>query len=119
MLFGALFAMHSHVFGEVMDIDPDRQSGRLTTATVIGAVPSKLLISGMLIIEALLIYRNYSNLWISGALAFGAMWFLLDALVIWRDRPYSLTTMRVFMLGWNTIAIASMPWVWSNGSFVN
>jgi 4-hydroxybenzoate polyprenyltransferase len=62
MLFGALFAMHSHVFGEVMDIDPDRQSGRLTTATVIGAVPSKLLISGMLIIEALLIYRNYSNL---------------------------------------------------------
>jgi hypothetical protein len=47
------------------------------------------------------------------------MWFLLDALVIWRDRPYSLTTMRVFMLGWNTIAIASMPWVWSNGSFVN
>jgi 4-hydroxybenzoate polyprenyltransferase len=23
-LFGALFAMHSHVFGEVMDIEPDR-----------------------------------------------------------------------------------------------
>jgi 4-hydroxybenzoate polyprenyltransferase len=119
MLFGALFAMHSHVFGEVMDIGPDRQSGRRTTATVVGAIPSKLLISGMLIIEALLIYRNYSNLWISGALAFGAVWFLLDALLIWRDRPYSLTTMRVFMLGWNAIAIASMPWVWSNGSFVN
>src|SRR5712692_2794039 len=29
-LFGALFAMHSHVFGEVMDIDPGRLSGRGT-----------------------------------------------------------------------------------------
>jgi len=73
MLFGALFAMHSHVFGEVMDIGPDRQSGRRTTATVIGANASKRLISGMLAIEALLIYRNYAGVWISGALAFGAM----------------------------------------------
>jgi len=30
MLFGALFAMHSHVFGEIMDIEPDRLSGRPT-----------------------------------------------------------------------------------------
>jgi len=35
-LFGALFAMHSHIFGEVMDIEPDRLSGRRTTATLIG-----------------------------------------------------------------------------------
>ncbi len=40
-LFGAMFAMHSHIFGEVMDIGPDRISGRRTTATLIGAVPSK------------------------------------------------------------------------------
>ena len=39
MLFGALFAMHSHVFGEIMDIDPDRASGRRTTGTVIGVIP--------------------------------------------------------------------------------
>ena len=32
-VFGALFAMHSHVFGEVMDIAPDRLSGRRTTTT--------------------------------------------------------------------------------------
>jgi len=35
--FGALFAMHSHLFGEVMDIVPDRASGRTTTAVRIGA----------------------------------------------------------------------------------
>ena len=117
MLFGALFAMHSHVFGEVMDLGPDRQSGRRTTTTLIGAVPSKLLIAAMLIMETLLIYRNYHDLWISGALAFGAVWFVLDASLLWRNRPYSLTTMKCFMLGWNAIAIGSMGWMWSNAPF--
>src|SRR5262249_27013704 len=32
-LFGALFAMHSHVFGEIMDVEPDQKSGRGTLAT--------------------------------------------------------------------------------------
>jgi len=43
-LFGALFAMHSHVFGEVMDIEPDQLTGRRTTATTVGRVPSKFLL---------------------------------------------------------------------------
>ena len=37
-VFGALFAMHSHLFGEVMDIVPDRETARTTTAVRIGAV---------------------------------------------------------------------------------
>jgi 4-hydroxybenzoate polyprenyltransferase len=41
MLFGALFAMHSLVFGQVMDLEPDRAAGRRTTATVVGRVPAK------------------------------------------------------------------------------
>ena len=118
MLFGALFAMHSHVFGEVMDFVPDRESGRRTTATVIGVVPSKLLICGMLLSESILIWKCFADPWISSALAFGVIWFLADALAIWRDRPYSLGQMRVFMLGWNFIALVSMPWVWSAGRFV-
>jgi 4-hydroxybenzoate polyprenyltransferase len=117
MLFGALFAMHSHLFGEVMDFNPDLLSGRCTTATVIGVVPAKLLTSGMLLVEALLVYECYANIWISGALAFGVLWFLLDALIFWRGQPYSLKTMRVFMLGWNAIALGSMGWVWSTAPF--
>ena len=117
MLFGALFAMHSHVFGEIMDIVPDHASGRCTTATVIGAVLSKFLICAMLAAEALLVWKCFGDLWISGALAFGVIWFLADALVLWRDRPYTLAEMRVFMLGWNAIALASMPWVWRAASF--
>ena len=117
MLFGALFAMHSHVFGEVMDIGPDRLSGRRTTATDIGAIRSKLLIATMLVGESFLIYKWIADFWITGALAFGAVWFLLDALVFWRDRPYTLIQMRIFLLGWSAIALASMEWVWSTARF--
>ena len=116
MLFGAMFAMHSHVFGEIMDIEPDRASGRRTTATVIGVIPAKFLICAMLIAEAFLVWKYFNAIWISGALLFGVLWFLLDAAVLWRDRPYSLAAMRVFMLGWNTIALVSMPWVWTTAS---
>jgi 4-hydroxybenzoate polyprenyltransferase len=119
MLFGALFAMHSHVFGEVMDIEPDRRSGRRTTATIIGVVPSKLLICVMLAVETLLIYRNFHDVWISGALAFGALWFLFDATILWRGRFYSLGQMRIFLLGWNAIALASMEWVWSTATLTH
>ena len=112
MLFGALFAMHSHVFGEIMDIEPDRASGRRTTGTVIVVIPSKVLICALLLLEAGLVWKFFGDFWISGALLFGVLWFLFDALVLWRDRPYSLIQMRVFMLGWNAIALASIPWVW-------
>jgi 4-hydroxybenzoate polyprenyltransferase len=118
MLFGAMFAMHSHVFGEIMDIDPDRASGRRTTATVIGIIPSKVLICALLLVEAGLVWKFFGDLWISGALLLGVLWFLFDALVLWRDRPYSLVQMRVFMLGWNAIALASIPWVWRNATLV-
>src|ERR1700756_1712695 len=54
-LFGALFAMHSHIFGEVMDTEPDRLSGRRTTATRIGRVASKFLIVGLLCTETAMV----------------------------------------------------------------
>ena len=119
MLFGALFAMHSHVFGEIMDIDPDRASGRRTTGTVIGIIPSKALICALLLLEAGLVWKCFRDFWISGALLFGVLWFLFDALVLWRNRPYSLVQMRVFMLGWNAIALASIPWVWRTATLVH
>ena len=116
MIFGALFAMHSHVFGEVMDIEPDRRSGRHTTATVIGQIPAKLLIATMLAAESLLVYVHFGDPWISGALVLGCLWFVLDALVFWKNRIYSLLQMRAFMLGWNAIALCSMGWVWSTAT---
>jgi 4-hydroxybenzoate polyprenyltransferase len=118
-VFGALFAMHSHIFGEVMDIEPDRMSGRCTTATLIGGVPSKLLIMGFLCVETAMVYFFFGDLAITGFLGFGAAWFLLDALLVWKDRSYNPTEMRLFMWGWNATAFAGMFWNWSAGSLLH
>ena len=117
-LFGALFAMHSHVFGEVMDIEPDTLSGRRTTATVIGRVPAKLLIAGFLCLETALIHFYFRDLVITGFLTLGAAWFLLDAAFVWKSRPYSPKEMRLFMWGWNLTAVLGMFWNWSHGSLL-
>jgi 4-hydroxybenzoate polyprenyltransferase len=118
-LFGAMFAMHSHIFGEVMDIEPDRRSGRRTTATLMGAVPSKLLIAAILCAETVLVYFSFRDLVITGFLGFGAAWFLSDALLIWKNRPYRPSEMRLFMWGWNAAAFCGMFWNWSTGSLLH
>ena len=118
-LFGAFFAMHSHIFGEVMDIEPDRVSGRKTTATLIGTVPAKLLIAGLLGVETGLVYFFFRDATIAGFLGIGAVWFLLDASLLWKNRPYSPATMRLFMWGWNATALAGMCWNWAKSSLTH
>ncbi|MGB7283086.1 MAG: UbiA family prenyltransferase [Candidatus Acidiferrum sp.] len=118
-LFGALFAMHSHIFGEVMDLEPDRLSGRRTTATLIGTVSSKLLIAGLLCAEAVLVQFYFGGLVITGFLTFGAAWFVSDALIVWKNGPYSPGEMRLFMWGWNAAALAGIFWNWSTGTLTH
>jgi 4-hydroxybenzoate polyprenyltransferase len=111
-VFGAMFAMHSHLFGEVMDLGPDRAVGRRTTGLVLGAVGSKWLLAAMLLIEAALVLTQARDVLIAGALTAGSFWFLADALWLWRDRPYSAREARLFFLGWNAAAIITAPIVW-------
>ncbi len=118
-LFGAMFAMHSHIFGEAMDIEPDRISGRRTTATLIGAVPSKFLIAGFLCVESALVYGFFRDVVIAGFLGVGAAWFLMDALIVWKNRSYSPAEMRLFMWAWNAVAIVGMLWNWTKGSLTH
>lgn len=118
-LFGALFAMHSHIFGEVMDIEPDRLSGRRTTATVIGVIPSKFLIAGVLSSESLLVRFYFGDTVVTCFLALGALWFVLDALLIWKNRNYSPFQMRLFLWGWNAVAVLGMVWNWSRNSLTH
>ena len=115
-LFGALFAMHSHIFGEVMDIEPDRMSGRRTTGTFIGRQPAKILIAAFLCVEGSLVLVFFRDFVIGGFLAAGALWFFLDAAVLWKNRSYSSTTMRVFMWVWNAAALLGMIWNWTQNS---
>src|SRR5207248_904668 len=82
MLFGAMFAMHSHIFGEIMDVVPDSQAGRRTTAVLLGIARAKLLIIALLIIESLLIWHYFHDAVIAGFLAASAAWFVLDAALL-------------------------------------
>jgi len=118
LLFGALFAMHSHVFGEIMDLEPDSSVGRRTTAVVIGRVRAKWLIVTFLIAEAVLIYAAFHERGLSGFLLASAVWFVLDATVLWRERPYNVAQTRFVMVAWNIIALCSIPWVWWKATMV-
>jgi 4-hydroxybenzoate polyprenyltransferase len=118
-LFGAMFAMHSHIFGEVMDIEPDQLSGRRTTATSIGRVRAKFLIAAFLCMETILVQIYFRDWIIAGFLAFGALWFLIDATLVWKNRAYSPREMRLFLWGWNAAALLGMFWNWTHGSLTH
>jgi 4-hydroxybenzoate polyprenyltransferase len=118
-LFGALFAMHSHIFGEVMDIEPDHMSGRRTTATSIGRVRAKFLIAAFLCVETVLVQIYFRDRVITGFLALGALWFLIDATLLWKNRSYRPKEMRLFLWGWNAAALLGMFWNWTHGTFTH
>ena len=118
-VFGALFAMHSHLFGQIMDVEPDRLAGRRTTATTIGVVPAKVVTALLILAESLLVYTTFRDGLIAGFLGLGCAWFLLDAFVIWRGRTYEPTAMRLFLGGWNVAAVGSMGWVWTTATFTH
>jgi 4-hydroxybenzoate polyprenyltransferase len=118
-LFGAMFAMHSHIFGEVMDIEPDRLSGRRTSATSIGRVRAKFLIAAFLCVESTLVQILFRDWIIACFLAFGALWFLIDATLLWKNRAYSPKEMRLFLWGWNATALLGMFWNWTHSSLTH
>jgi 4-hydroxybenzoate polyprenyltransferase len=118
-LFGALFAMHSHIFGEVMDIEPDSLSGRRTTATLIGRVRAKFLIVAFMSTELFLVWIYFRDWIITGFLALGVLWFLMDATLLWKDRAYRPKEMRLFLWGWNGAALLGMYWNWTHGTLTH
>lgn len=119
LLFGAMFAMHSHVFGEVMDIEPDRRSGRETLATRIGRVPAKLLICAFLLAESAVVSVYFHDVVIAAFLLAGALWFVLDACALWRSRPYTNEQMRLFLWCWNAAAVLGIVWNAGHGSLLH
>lgn len=115
-VFGALFAMHSHLFGEVMDIGPDRATGRVTTAVRIGAVNTKFLIAALLSVEAMLVGMYFHDVVVTGFLACGVVWFMADAGWVWKNNPYSPRLMKTFMLAWNAAALLGILWDYSRAT---
>ena len=121
MIFSALFAMHSHLFGQIMDVDEDAAAGRRSTAVTLGTglagvQRSKLLLTGVLAVEAAIAFVFFRG-WMVGLFSLAAAgFFLLDA---WfGPRRYPLVFVQVFFVAWNLIAIATMHVIWRFGLFV-
>ncbi len=110
-----LFAVQSQLIGEVMDIEPDRKAKRKTTATQLGIKGTKWLIISIVFLEVLLLFFCYQDFIFGGMLACGLVWLLLDLLVIYKGKIYSLKEMQIFGIGSNLIALASMAYVWWSG----
>lgn len=107
-----LFSMQSHLIGEVMDIEPDRKSGRRTTATILGVQKTKLLIIGIVVAEVGILFYFYEEFIFGGILAIGLLWLLIDLFIIYKTKTYTLAQMKLFGLMSNVVAVFSMSYVW-------
>ncbi len=114
-----LFAIQSQLMGEVMDIEPDRKANRKTTATQLGLKKTKILIIGIVAFEVGLLFFVYRDFIFGGMLAMGLVWLLLDLFWIFKNKTYTLFEMKLFGVGTNLIALASMIYVWWSGVLMN
>ena len=110
-----LFSVQSHLMGEVMDIEPDSEAGRQTTATLLGMQRTKLLIMSLVVAEVLLLFYAFNEWIFGGILAIGLVWLLLDLLVVFRGKTYTVQQMRQFALLSNVMGISTIAYVWWSG----
>ncbi len=110
-----LFAMQSHLIGEVMDIEPDRAAGRKTTATLLGMKKTKLIIIGVVFLEVFILVVYFQELIFGGMLALGLVWLILDLFLIYKTKRYTIQQMKLFGLLSNVVAVVSMAYVWYSG----
>ena len=116
MFFSALFAMQSHLFGQIMDVEEDHAAGRHTTAVSIGVPLSKWLLSGIMIAEAIIAAVYLSGFVVPAFMVCGGIVFAVDAVV--GPEKYPLKLLAAFFIGWNIVAIISMHLVWRYGLFL-
>jgi len=109
-----MFAVQAHLMGEVMDIEPDRNAGKTTTATILGMAGTKLIIMILVLTESFWVYYYYRDLFFAAMLFCGFIWLILDYFIIFKNRQYTLKEMNLFGVGTNLVALASMAYVlWS------
>ncbi len=114
-LYLLLFAFQSQLIGEVMDIAPDRQAGRQTTATRLGVRTTKWLIIAIVALEAGLMLLLFEEWYFGGFLCLAMLWLLLDVLVLYKTTSYRVEQMKLFGLLSNVVAIGTMAYVWYSG----
>lgn len=113
MIFAALFAMQSHLFGQIMDVDEDTAAGRQSTAISLGVRASKFLLATLMGIEALIALLYFPSPVVGCLMACGSLFFMIDG---WRGPlRYSLGFVKLFFVAWNVVVFASIYFVWRYG----
>lgn len=116
MIFSAIFAMQSHLFGQLMDIDEDRQAGRRSTAVVIGVLPAKILLVAIMVVLTSIAYVYFRGPTVAIFMAAGTSFFFLDA--CFGPRRYPTWLIKGFFVSWNIVVILTMHLVWRYDVFL-
>ena len=119
ILYLSLFAFQAHIAGEIMDIEPDLEAGKKTTATLIGRKKTKLLMLSILIVEIYILSFWFKDYFLAGFLAIFSLWLVLDVFTFFKEKPYSLSQMKLFGYAMNISALASMIWVLYSGKLMH
>ncbi|WP_405384496.1 UbiA family prenyltransferase [Maribacter sp. LLG6340-A2] len=118
LVYLSFFAFQAHIAGEIMDIEPDLASGKRTTATLVGRKKSKLLMLMILVCESVLVWYWFQDIVLASFLGLFSAFMLLDIFVIFKDRAYTLSQMKLFGYLINLSALASMIWVLYSGKLI-
>lgn len=116
MIFSALFAMQSHLFGQLMDIDADMVAGRRSTAIVIGVTRAKLLLVLIMAIEVAIAAAFFRSPLVAWFMSAGALFFFADTL--FGPKRYPVWFTKTFFIAWNVVVLVTMHWVWQYGLFL-
>lgn len=119
VVYLTLFAFQAHIAGEIMDIEPDLKANKKTTATIIGRKKTKFLMIILILIEIYILYFWFYEIVLAGFLFMFLIWLLIDVLILFKEKPYSLIQMKLFGIAMNIIALASMIWVIYSGKLLH
>lgn len=118
LVYLTLFAFQAHIAGEIMDIEPDLESGKRTTATLLGRKRSKLVMLALLLLESFLVWHWFRDMVLALFLLVFALWLVFDVLIFFKDRAYTLSQMKLFGYAINLSAILTMIWVLYTGKLL-
>lgn len=118
ILYLSLFAFQAHIAGEIMDIEPDLNTGKRTTATLLKRKNAKLLMLALLLLESYLLWFWFQDLVLALFLLVFSLWLVLDIFIFFKDRPYTLPQMKLFGYAINLSAFLSMLWVLYSGKLL-
>ena len=118
-LYLFLFCTQSQLMGEVMDIKPDREAGRETSATKLGRVGTKFVVIGVVLAETALVWFHFDDSVFGAGLGVFLLWLLLDIFVIYANTEYTIRDFKIFGIGSNLVALFSMIYVWQSQLFIS